>query len=257
MSSAVRLNDDDRQRFSDAVEASFDISSRQQFFVWTQGSVQGLVPHQILVCGLRDGSGRSMTLQRFSASRYFRQEHFDAVSDPVGGLLPRLMAVSTETGESIVFSPRGRARLSNQQLDELVAAHELRNLAAGLVNGIDGHVEAFYGFARVEAPFDARLERLIELMVPHVHRTFLRVLASEREVVHTSTPKGAQVVTPRQAEILTLIREGKTNAEIAKVLECSQWTVKNHIQNILRRLDSHSRAHALARAMQLGILRPE
>ena len=257
MNQTVRLNDDDRERFSDAVEASFEVASRQQFFVWTQGSVQGLVPHQILVCGIKEAAGRAMQLQRFSASRYFMQEQFDAVADPVSGLLPRVLAVATESGELTVFSPRGRARTSSLHLDALVEANELQNLAAGLIDGVDGQVEAFYGFARVEAAFDARLQRLIELMVPHVHRTFLRVLATEREVVHTSEPRSGRLVTPRQAQILRLIREGKTNAEIAEALDCSQWTIKNHIQNILRRLDTHSRAHALARAMQLGILRPD
>jgi len=33
--------------------------------------------------------------------------------------------------------------------------------------------------------------------------------------------------------------------------------VKNHIQNILRRLSTSSRAHAISRAMSLGILRPD
>jgi len=251
------MDDSDRQRFSDAVEASFEVGSRQQFFVWTQGSVQGLVPHQILVCGVKEAVGKAMLMQRFSASRYFRQEHFDVVADPVNGLLPRLLSAATESGDSIVFSPVTRARSTPPPLDCLVESNELQNLAAYLINGVDGQVEAFYGFARIDVDFDARLRRLIELMGPYIHRTFLRVLSTEREVVQASEPRSGRLVTPRQAEILRLIRDGKTNAEIAQVLDCSQWTIKNHIQNILRRLDTHSRAHALARAMQLGILRPE
>jgi DNA-binding CsgD family transcriptional regulator len=64
-------------------------------------------------------------------------------------------------------------------------------------------------------------------------------------------------VTPRQEEILNLIKSGKTNSEIAELLDCSPWTIKNHIQAILRKLDSNTRTHAIARAMSLGILNPD
>ena len=254
---AISFVDADWDRFSNAVEASFDVQSRSQFFVWTQSAVQGLVPQQILLCGIRDPNGSHMLIQHFSASRYFRQEHFEAVANPQRGLLPLLVTVARDTGEPIVFSPLEAPRASHQQLDAMVEANEMQNLAAKLMSGIGGQPEAFYGFARVSATFDERLRRLLELMVPHVHNTFIRVLAKEREATHASESRPSRIITPRQVEILRLVRDGKTNAEIAVLLECSQWTIKNHVQNILRRLDTNSRAHALVRAMQLGILRPD
>jgi DNA-binding CsgD family transcriptional regulator len=72
-----------------------------------------------------------------------------------------------------------------------------------------------------------------------------------------SVQRSGRVVTQRQEEILNLIKTGKTNAEIALALDCSPWTVKNHIQAILRKLDSNSRAHAVSRAISLGVLRAD
>jgi transcriptional regulator EpsA len=253
----VRLLEADWSRFSDAIEASFEVHSRPQFFVWTQSAVQGLLPHEILFCGVRDSGNQAMLFQHFSASRYFRQEHFDLVSHPHSGLLARLQAVSEESRQAVVFSPGDGDRTAQRVLDTLVESNEMQNLAAKLIVGIGGQAEAFYGFARVEAPFDVRLQRLIELLVPHIHSTFLRVLTQERVGATTHESRGTRIVTPRQAEILRLVRDGKTNAEIAELLECSQWTIKNHIHNSLKRLDTNSRAHALARAMRLGILRPD
>lgn len=262
MSPALRLNDADRSRYADAVEASFLVASRQQFFVWSQSSVQALIPHEILICGVEDGSRQVMALHRFSASRYFRQEHFDAVADPITGLMPRLLAAAEGSRSSVVFSPCAApiaqaSRPADADLLLLVAANELKNLAAQLVMGTRGRYDAFYGFSRLSSELDARLGYLIELVVPHLHNAFLRVLATEREVAGTTSHRAGRLVTPRQQEILNLIKCGKTNSEIAELLGCSPWTIKNHIQAILRKLDSNTRTHAIARAMSLGILHPD
>ncbi|HZE90531.1 MAG TPA: XrtB/PEP-CTERM-associated transcriptional regulator EpsA [Rhizobacter sp.] len=248
------LEDIDRVRFADAVEASFRVFSRHQFFVWSQSSVQALIPHEILICGIEDGSRQGMAIHRFSGSRYFRQEQFDVVADPLNGLMPRLLAVATSSRSSIIFCPTASDTLADDKLLALVAENELKNLAAQMVMGTRGKFEAFYVFSRLSVELDARLSFLIELVVPHLHNAFLRVLATEREAAGTHTQRSGRIVTPRQEEILKLIKNGKTNSEIAEVLNCSPWTIKNHIQAILRKLDSNTRTHAISRAMSLGIL---
>ncbi|WP_428423379.1 XrtB/PEP-CTERM-associated transcriptional regulator EpsA [Methylibium sp.] len=257
MTSPIKLDEDDRQRFSEAVEASFAVSTRQQFFLWTHNAFRALVPHEILVCGIEDGSREGMGMHRFSASRYFRQEQFDAVSDPLTGLIPRLTTVRQRTGRPVVFCPAEDGRAPDAELLALVMGNEMKNLAAHLVIGARGRLDAFYCFSRLSCPLDQRLGYVIELLGPHVHTAFLRVLAGEKEVQSASMQRSGRLVTPRQEAILQLIKHGKTNAEIALVLECSPWTVKNHIQAILRKLDSNTRSHAIARAMSLGILRPD
>ena len=260
MSSRPWLDETDRVRFSDAVEASFAVSSRQQFFVWSQSSLQALIPHEILICGIDDGSRHGMAVHRFSASRYFRQEQFDVVADPLHGLLPRLMAVAEGNSSSVLFSPRPegtKPSTADEALHLLVSGNELKNLAARLVVGTRGKVDAYYVFSRLARALDERLGYLTELLVPHLHIAFLRVLAYERDESGPNPQRAGRLVTPRQEEILNLIKNGKTNAEIAELLSCSPWTIKNHIQAILRKLDSNTRTHAISRAMTLGILSPD
>ncbi|MEY8688784.1 MAG: XrtB/PEP-CTERM-associated transcriptional regulator EpsA [Leptothrix sp. (in: b-proteobacteria)] len=249
-----KLNDSERERFADMVESSLVVSSRNQFFVWTQSSVQSLVPHEILICGIEDGSRQGMSMHRFSTSRYFRQEQFDSVSDPRVGLMPCLLAIVEGGDGATVFCPFESEREADARLLELVSGQELKNLAAQMVTGTRGKVEAFYAFSRVSAPLDARLAYLMELLVPHLHGAFLRVLSFEREVADSTTQRAGRLITPRQEQILNLIKTGKTNIEIAELLECSPWTIKNHIQAILRKLDTNTRTHAIARAMSLGLL---
>jgi DNA-binding CsgD family transcriptional regulator len=62
------------------------------------------------------------------------------------------------------------------------------------------------------------------------------------------------LVTRREIEILGWIKEGKTTSDIAGILNLSPFTVKNHVQNILKKLGARSRSHAVAQAMGLGLL---
>jgi DNA-binding CsgD family transcriptional regulator len=61
-------------------------------------------------------------------------------------------------------------------------------------------------------------------------------------------------LTRRQREILQLVAQGQTTAEIARQLVLSPRTVEMHVGNILAALDSRSRAEAVRRAAELGLL---
>ena len=61
-------------------------------------------------------------------------------------------------------------------------------------------------------------------------------------------------LAPRELEILTLVAQGKTDNEIAMELCLSAKTVSWYMSQIRARFDASSRAHAVALAMQQGIL---
>jgi ATP/maltotriose-dependent transcriptional regulator MalT len=61
-------------------------------------------------------------------------------------------------------------------------------------------------------------------------------------------------LTRREIEVVRLVAVGRTNREIAQELFLSPRTVDMHVQNILLKLDSRSRADAARRATELGLL---
>ena len=60
----------------------------------------------------------------------------------------------------------------------------------------------------------------------------------------------------RETEVLALLAEGLSNAEIAARLFLSTRTVDHHVSAILRKLRVPSRARASAEAARLGIVAP-
>jgi DNA-binding NarL/FixJ family response regulator len=61
-------------------------------------------------------------------------------------------------------------------------------------------------------------------------------------------------LTERESEVLRLIAEGKENAQIAKDLFISVQTVKNHVSNILAKLEVENRVQAAVQAVQRRLL---
>ncbi len=104
--------------------------------------------------------------------------------------------------------------------------------------------------ARQEATEAARaLHELGAARAAEQGETLLRELEEPRGARETK-----EGLTGRQLEILRLVAQGSSNAEIARRLVLSEHTVKRHVANILTRLGLKTRAAAAAHAAKLGLL---
>jgi len=65
---------------------------------------------------------------------------------------------------------------------------------------------------------------------------------------------GQEDLTPRELEVLELIRDGNRNKQIADQLSISETTVNFHIKNIMEKLQANDRTHAVTIALRRGLL---
>lgn len=85
-------------------------------------------------------------------------------------------------------------------------------------------------------------------------------LIAEFSRLSNEPPKDAQVgprLTDRELEVLSLVAKGKANKEIATLLFISENTVKNHVRNILEKLQLHSRVEAALYALRRNLIEPD
>jgi len=70
----------------------------------------------------------------------------------------------------------------------------------------------------------------------------------------TPTLELQNVLSSREIEVLTLLAEGLSTKAVSQRLKISHYTARNHIQNILSKLDLHSKAQAVSYAFKKGLL---
>jgi len=143
--------------------------------------------------------------------------------------------------------------------------------ASALAGDVD---DAAKGWAELGCPYDAALalvESTEEDQLRYALTEFQRLGAKPaaavvarklREHGVRALPRGARPrtkdnpagLTPREVEVLALLREGSSNAEIAGRLFVSEKTVHHHVSAILRKLGVNSRGQAAREATKLGLL---
>ncbi|MBN1147375.1 MAG: response regulator transcription factor [Anaerolineales bacterium] len=64
------------------------------------------------------------------------------------------------------------------------------------------------------------------------------------------------ILTPREQEVLELLAEGRSNDEIADILVISKHTVARHRENLMRKLELHSRSELVKYAIRRGLITP-
>ncbi len=84
-------------------------------------------------------------------------------------------------------------------------------------------------------------------------RAGISSLSPEASGALAGRPEPTPELTPREREILRLLIDGDTNAEIAARLGLSLYTVKNHVRNLLGKLGVSSRTEAVSLALQRGL----
>jgi len=115
------------------------------------------------------------------------------------------------------------------------------------------------GFLLKDAP-EERLLTAIQvvaeggsLFAPSVTR---RLIDEFSRRTPAAPPPALEELTARELEVLRLLAQGLSNAEIATRLVVSEHTVKTHVARILQKLDLRDRTQAVVLAYESGVVRP-
>jgi DNA-binding NarL/FixJ family response regulator len=92
------------------------------------------------------------------------------------------------------------------------------------------------------------------LIAPAITKRLIEQFA--RSAPPLTPPAGLEELSPREAEVLTLIARGMSNGEIASELVLSEATVKTHVKRVLRKLELRDRVQAVVVAYEAGLVTP-
>jgi DNA-binding NarL/FixJ family response regulator len=104
---------------------------------------------------------------------------------------------------------------------------------------------------------DSTLDKLPRVVrsAAHGERVVEGEFAGRVELLRGSSNSRRSILTTREQEVLRAISLGQTTAMMARSLGLSEYTVRNHVRNILGKLNAHTKLEAVVNAARAGLLR--
>ena len=257
--------DDDTRPFVDPValealglilEHSLKVHSTHHFYCWTQGLLQNLIRHELLICVQRRGESGALHADTFSTHGAIQPQLISSLFTQDTALAPAILKAWEENHfQPVLLDIRREASANDGALArELnrIDAHEI--LIHGMHDAAGKPVSCFI-FACRGGTNSQRQLHLAKLVVPGMHAAWMHTQFVRPAALETArtTASGRTLLTQREQDILGWIYRGKSNIEIGLILGLSPFTVKNHVQKILRRLNVVNRAQAVGKALALRI----
>ncbi|MTV41564.1 XrtB/PEP-CTERM-associated transcriptional regulator EpsA [Duganella radicis] len=254
MEQLVILSKLEQEYLLHAIEAALPVQDARQFFLWTQGPLQALLPHQVMVC-LQFGAQDELQHVECLHSTVLDAGLRSRLSHREDGLALRLARhcrqaqrlpamLDAGPGADPLKAGQGLAPFQGE-LRELGLENMLMHGSERLPGGSTFFV--LFGLPHRPRP---RQAYFLELLLPYLHLSLQRI---NRQQALARVGTLARPVSAREAEILHWVREGKSNEEIGLILGISGLTVKNHLQRVYRLLGVSNRAQAIARGMALDL----
>ena len=231
------------------VQASLRVDTTEAFQSFIADFVRPLFPHAMTLACLGAMINGKAVLEIAIALDYpedlFRKVH-EVVNIADRSLLARWYM---ERKPQVIVRGRNEHFLSAMERSEM-EAYDFDNFAAHGVIDLDGKRGSYISLARIPGNPGPHQEFLLDLMAPHIHQALVRV-AHQR-----STPEfsNTQLLTPKELVVLHWLAAGKSNPEIAVLLNRSVATIRNQVHSILGKLGATSRAEALHKSHELRLL---
>lgn len=232
------------------IHASLSVNTEEEFKSLLS-RVEALIPstHTIICLGKIDAETRFQSFMKMVnisypldwISLYTKEDYADV--DPI--LQSHYGRFKTQ-----IWSETYRQATSPDEL-KFIRDADTFGLSEGITLGVACHrsgVGSVFSFAGQSIPDHARHSALLEYLVPHLHVALMRSASP--------SPTHSPDLSHREREVLDWMKEGKTSWEISHILHISERTVNFHVQNILSKLQASTRGHAIALALQQGLIGP-
>ncbi len=160
-----------------------------------------------------------------------------------------LMDVTMPVLDGVEATRRIRQRLPEVRVVMLTMHADEATMARAIRVGADGYL--------VKDCSSEEIADTVRLVAAGETAVSRQVAVSMLAEVQAMPAGGAaeEIVSKREEEVLQLIADGCSSAEVAERLFISQKTVKNHLASIYHKLDARDRTQAVLRAVRMGIVR--
>lgn len=252
----------------DVIRWSRTLRSHQDLFDWLQQDIQPYVPHDIFIAAWGDFYMGKIAVDVVSALPGIRTT--EVSHEQLFPVLPEIFDYWSENA----YEPLA-TQVNNEsfRFPSLTAGSDaFAHMRSAVLHGIRderGWDDCLYIALSSGAQVHPMAAESIGLLLPYIDTAFRQIdhLPMQRLGARPSdiesrdgigdrtssqaTEPGA-TLTKREQEIMRWVSIGKTNPEIAQILDISPSTVRNHLYGIFRKLEVMNRAQAVFHLEQVG-----
>jgi len=240
-------------RLFSAIQRSNKVKRHIDFFTWLQNSVAEFIPHDALLAAwgnFSDGPDNAR-LQYDVASNVdvFNTRAIIGASKEVNQCMAYLYQLWLDNNRHFYvlnnFATSEFDCKFRKVFPEL--PHELNSLLVFGVSDLRGGNDCLYVFFSKDDKFQFK-NTVMDFMMPHIDYVLRKIqhLGPVKTLSKISLPFNLSSLTERELEVIEWIKAGKTNQEIASILNITQNTVKSHLKRIYQKLNVGKRAQAVA-----------
>ena len=249
-------------RYHRVVTRSVEVRSHLDVLAWLQGDMQRYLPHDILVAAWGNFQQGNIHHDIVSPLAGVRSQNSNpkAITPLLLNLFKRWKQLNKRpfalnVGESGFL-------LGDVGLKNAVGV-ALQSMHCAMVHGIvdeRGSHDCLYVTFSSKENFGEPERSAMAVVLPYIDTALRHVTHLPHQANgHLGVGNGTETtvshdysLTTREAEVLHWVAKGKTNSDIASILEISSFTVKNHMQRVFRKLDVTNRAQAVSKLMPIA-----
>jgi transcriptional regulator EpsA len=237
---------DHLQRYSRIVQEGITVRRHLDLLNWLQGDVQHYLPHEIMLAAWGDFDSNFICYDIVSSLPGIRTAHLEpaATLSRVRGLHER-------------WVERGRMPCAADSGSRCTFDSFLQGMRFSTLHGISdkrGCHDCLYVFFSSKDELNSSTSGAMQILLP-----YLDIALRRMEPLSHDTNKGkirvdsrenegySYRLSEREEEIMNWVKIGKTNDEIAFILDISSFTVRNHLQHVFRKLEVSNRLQAVSR----------
>ena len=224
------------------------VNTVEDFKSWTRGQLRPVLPHGALICGLGHLHAGGVGLDYLITVDY-PTEHIEAIRNRAGAIDTPILRRWLTTQQPVVFDADNPWPDTPKVWLHSFQRHRLHNVVAHAMYDRARCVGTYHSVYRVPPPLNQRHVDTLRDLVPAMHETLCRVI--ERATVGESPGMAVAALSEREQRVIHWLRLGKTNAEIAALVNLSENTVKHHLTNIFDKFGVSNRAQLVRNLVEI------
>lgn len=207
-----------------------------QFEALMRNEVRDLIPHSGVVMGYGTIQHHQVTMNDFVAVDYNLKMlaemslHTSFDERPV-------LKIWLERQRPMIITPDVLRQIGSAYELEEMLKFELHPMLIHGQRDLSGNMSSYFSFSRCVAdPQQACAD--ISMLMPFLHVLLTRAMVSRRRYFRYD-------LSAKEQKIMAYLGKGYSNKEIADFLACSQYTIKNQVATILKKMKASNRTEAM------------